>query len=104
MQNITAFKVLQLLAESIRQEIIKVLTVLEDAKNMIKQIILAAFQSGILTDAIVRATKTQADIEKMWEGSSADESIPLVQKRVKLFASQPDIIILCDETLTELRS
>lgn len=104
MQSITTYKVLQTLSEIMRMELEKISTTLNDAKILVGQIILAAIQGGLLDDAKIKAVKKQTDIEKMWNSFSVDANLSLAQKKVQMQVSRPDIIILCDELLAQIKT
>jgi len=104
MQSTIAFKVLQSLEVELRGSFGEATASLQQAEELIGQIILASVQKGLISDVQIRETITQAAIESLWRAIGADADIRFAQKRVLLVVSAFDASLLIDKVLTNLRA
>ncbi len=102
MLQIVFFKILQSLELLLRTDYNAANEKLQQASDLVSQIILAAMQAGLLTDAELKAIKTQKDTEAAWKKLDADSNISLGKKRVLLLVSSFDALLLLDELLAPL--
>jgi len=103
MQSAIAFKVLQGLESQLRSHLLEATAPLQQAEDLIKQILFAAIQKGLISDAVIRDTTTQEAIETLWRSIASDADIALAQKRVLLLVSNFDVALLIDKLLSALR-
>ena len=102
MQHIVSFKILQTLELLLRTDYNAAEAKLAQAAELVSQIIVAALQAGFLTDAELKAIKTQKDTEAAWKKLDTDSNISLGKKRVLLLVSSFDALLLFDELLATL--
>jgi hypothetical protein len=104
MQASIMFRCLQSLAEMLRQDIAQTENRLQEAKELVGQVIIAALQTGLLDGTTLKKIKTQKDLEAFWEGIAKDSNIALGQKRLLLTVSRFDVLLLCEEALAQIQS
>lgn len=98
-----AFKILQTLELLLRNDFASGDERIMQASDLISQIIVAALQSGLLTEEQIKKIKTQKETESVWKRLSDDGNISLGQKRVLLLVSQIDAHIIFDDLLIPLK-
>lgn len=99
----TAFRILQNGEEIIREELKEINSKIQQAEELLSQIILAALQAGLIVQAELNNLDTQAKIEKLWKDIGNDPNLNIAHKKVQLMISQPDITILLNQILTTLK-
>ncbi len=104
MQQTTAFKILQALEGFLRTDTTQIQQIIASAKDILTQIIIAAFQSKILNAANIKLLKAQKDIEVFWAKLGKDENIALGQKRVLLQVSKFDVFVMLGELVDSLKN
>jgi hypothetical protein len=97
------FKILQALEVQLRTYYLVGDEKLQQARELISQIIVAALQGGLLTNLDIKNIKTQKQTEAAWKKLGEDANISLGQKRVLLIVSPYDAFILFDELITTLK-
>ncbi len=102
LQLITAFKVLKETDNHLRTEFDTINSKLDEAEQIIGQVILSALQSGIIQFADLKENITHAEIETIWKKISNDMNLLLVQKKILLIVSFYDIIILTEKVIIKL--
>lgn len=102
MVNMISFKVMQRASQLMNTDIQEVDAKINEVSLLIGQIIVAAFQNGLLTTDAIKAAKTQKEKEMLWDGLSADANIAIGQKRVLLMVNRYDILILFDDMVQRL--
>lgn len=100
--NTISFKVMQRAGQLLNTDIHEVEDKLNEVSVLISQIIIAAFQAGLLTEQMVRDAQTQEDKERLWGSLSGDANIAIGQKRVLLMVNKYDALILFDELAQRL--
>lgn len=103
MQSSIAFRVLQSLESQLRSHLLEATEQLQQAEDLVRQILAAGIQKGLVSDADIRDTATQDAIETLWRSISSDADIRLAQKRVLLMLSSFDVYLLIDKLLSGLR-
>jgi len=103
MQSAIAFKVLQALESQLRSHLLEATEPLRQAEDLIKQILIAGIQKGLISDAVIHDTTTQEAVEALWRSIASDADIALAQKRVLLLVSSFDVALLIDKLLSALR-
>lgn len=103
MQQIVSFKILQTLELLLRTDNNAAEAKLAQAADLVSQIVVAALQAGFLSDAELKAIKTQKDTEAAWKKLDTDSNISLGKKRVLLLVSSFDALLLFDELLAPLK-
>lgn len=98
-----AFKILQTLELLLRNDFASGDERIMQASDLISQIIVAALQSGLLTEEQINKIKTQKETESAWKRLGDDGNISLGQKRVLLLVSQIDAHIIFDDLLIPLK-
>ena len=99
----TAFKILQNGEEIIREELKEINGKIQQAQELLSQIILAALQGGLIAQADLKNINTQAKIEKLWKDLGIDQNLNIAHKKVQLMVSLTDITILLDQIITALK-
>lgn len=99
----TAFRILQNGEEIIREELKEINIKIQQAEELLSQIILAALQAGLIIQAQLKNINTQAKIEKLWKDIGNDPNLNIAHKKVQLMVSQPDITVLLDQIITALK-
>lgn len=102
MQQIVSFKILQSLELLLRTDYGAAEAKLAQAADLVSQIIVAALQAGLLTDAEIKQIKTEKEREAAWKKLDADANISLGKKRVLLLVSSFDALLLFDDLLSPL--
>jgi hypothetical protein len=103
MVNTICFKILQAVEQFMRTDLQQATQILDAAKEIVTQIIIAGLQAGIITDVLIEQLKTQEKIESLWKLLSTDANIAIGQKRVLLQVSKYDVWFLIDELITGLK-
>jgi hypothetical protein len=93
-------KILQTLEHLLREELAAANGRLQEARDMLTQILLAAMQGGILNDAVLAKINTEADLQALWKMLAAENNIALVQKRILMMVSMYDGLLLMEELVT----
>jgi hypothetical protein len=75
----------------------KIAALLEEARQLIGQIILAALQGGIIALPELEIAATQPALDLIWKKIAADKQLILVQKKVLLNVSRIDALLLLEE-------
>ena len=102
MQQIVSFKILQSLELLLRTDYNAAEAKLAQAADLVSQIVVAALQAGLLTDAKIKQIKTEKEREAAWKKLDEDVNISLGKKRVLLLVSSFDALLLFDELLAPL--
>jgi uncharacterized protein YacL (UPF0231 family) len=102
MLSTISFKVMQRVGHLLNLDVEEVDAKLNEVSALISQVIVAAFQGGLLTEQIVRDAKTQEEKERLWVSLGADANIAIGQKRVLLQVNRFDVLIVFDELLQRL--
>lgn len=92
-------KVLQTLEHLLREELSAANGRLQEARDMLTQILLAAMQGGILNDATLANAGTEAELQAIWKLLAADKNIMLAQKRILMKVSMYDVLLLMEELI-----
>lgn len=72
---------------------------LQEARDMISQVLLAGLQGGLLTDELLDSTNTESELQKVWKLLSTDNNIALGQRRVLMTVSIYDVLLLMEELI-----
>ncbi len=102
MQQIVFFKILQSLELLLRTDYNAAEAKLAQAADLVSQIIVAAMQTGLLSDAEIKKIKTEKEREAAWKKLDEDANISLGKKRVLLLVSSFDALLLFEELLAPL--
>jgi hypothetical protein len=102
MLNTISFKVMQRAGQLLNIDLQETNARLEEVSQLIGQIIVAAFQNGMLTIDRIREARTQDRKEALWQDLSADANIAIGQKRVLLSVNRFDALLLFDELAQRL--
>ncbi|RPE08029.1 hypothetical protein EGT74_13220 [Chitinophaga lutea] len=96
-------KVLQTLEHLLRDEYAAGNVKLQEAREVMVQIMLAGLQHGILNDAILAGANTEAALQGIWKALSADSNIALAQKRVLMTVSMYDALIILEALAAQMK-
>mgnify|MGYP001287950390 CR=1 FL=1 len=102
LQLTTGFRVLKETDNHLRIELDNINAKLEEAEQIIGQVILTALQAGIISFEELKADITHTEIETMWKKISNDINLLLVQKKILLLVSYFDIIIKTEAVIIKL--
>lgn len=102
MVNMISFKIMQRASQLMSTDIQEVDAKINEVSLLIGQIIVAAFQNGLLTTEAISAATTQKQKKMLWDGLSADTNIAIGQKRVLLMVNRYDILILFNDMTQRL--
>lgn len=102
MVSMICFKVMQRASQLLNTDQQDVDAKIAEVSALIAQIIVAAFQGGLLTTEMIVNARTQKEKELLWDGLSADANIAIGQKRVLLMVNRYDVIILFDDMTQRL--
>lgn len=75
----------------------KIESLLEEARQLIGQIVLAALQGGVITMIELENSNTQAKLDVLWKKIATDKQLVLVQKKVLINVSRIDALLLLEE-------
>lgn len=92
-------KTLQSLEQLLRSDFSHCNDKLQEARDMISQILLAALQGGLVTDALLDSTNTESELQKLWKLLATDANIALGQRRVLMSVSIYDVLLLMEELI-----
>lgn len=92
-------KVLQSLEQLLRNDYAYCTDKLQEARDMISQILLAGLQGGLLTDTLLDSTNTESELQKLWKLLSTDGNLALAQRRVLMSVSIYDALLLLEELI-----
>lgn len=92
-------KILQSLEQLLRGDFSNCNHKLQEARDMISQILLAGLQGGLVTDALMDSTNTEAELQKLWKLLATDANIALGQRRVLMTVSIYDVLLLMEELI-----
>ncbi|HSC54880.1 MAG TPA: hypothetical protein VLC98_14705 [Phnomibacter sp.] len=81
----------------------KIDTLLEDARQLIGQIVLAALQGGLITQSEFETATTQPALDLLWKKIATDKQLVVVQKKVLLNVSRIDALLLLEEVRAALK-
>ncbi|MFB9057784.1 hypothetical protein ACFFU9_13640 [Mariniflexile ostreae] len=98
------FHCLSNLGDVLRHSLQTVEDLLFRASETIHQLILSAFQSKLLTDALIKKTDNIEKCTALWKSLKTNEQISLIDKKLKLDILQEDISILIDMTFSKLKN
>ena len=104
MKGTVAFRVLQSLQSMLSQEMTAIDSKLQDAEDMVQQILLSALQSGVVTLKELEDADSQNAVEAIWKVVEKDGTLLVAKKKVILSVGVYDGIILCDKVIAGLRS
>lgn len=76
---------------------------LNQAKDLVSQIVTAGIQQGLITAIDIKKYKSTADAEKYCAKMTKNENIALGEKRVLLLVSRYDCLLLFDEIINSLK-
>jgi hypothetical protein len=102
MVNTISFKVMQRAGQLLNIDLQETNAKIEEVSQLIGQIIVAAFQNGMLTNEQIRNADTQDKKEALWQSLAADTNIAVGQKRVLLMVNRFDAVILFDDVTRQL--
>jgi hypothetical protein len=96
-----SFKILKTVSDQIATDLRKDDAELQEGREMLVPILLAALQRGFIPNTADAAIKPEV-IESIWRKLSADPEIGLAVKRVSLTLSLPDIVLLLEAMIGDL--
>jgi len=99
MKTSICLKILQSLEQLLRNDYTHCTDKLQEARDMISQILLAALQGGLVTDTLLDSTNTESELQKMWKLLSTDGNLALAQRRVLMNVSIYDALLLMEELI-----
>jgi len=99
----TAFKILQNAEDIIRLDLQEINEKIQQAQDLISQILLAALQSGLILLIDLQNLKTHATIEELWKQIGNDPNFTIAHKKVKLLVSGTDVVIFIDQIISALK-
>lgn len=102
MVNMISFKVMQKASQYLGTDAQDAEARINEVSLLIGQIIVAAFQNGLLTMEMIANATTQELKTALWEGLSADPNIAIGQKRVLLMVNKYDVLIIFDDMTQRL--
>src|SRR5688500_9554179 len=103
LQHNTAFKIMQAAESLLRTDLGLKMEKLREAEDLVRQVVIAGFQEGLITPEIIAKTKKQAQLEALWTALSQDPNISLGQTRILLLVSKYDVWILLGDMLARVR-
>lgn len=103
LQHNTAFRIMQAAEALLRSDLAPKMEKIRDAQDLVRQVVIAGFQVGIITPEKIAATKKQKELEALWTELSKDANISLGQTRILLLVSKYDVWILFGDLLASLR-
>ena len=101
---IASFHILEEISHLLQDAIEEVDEKIDQARELIEQVILLAIQSKLIGDEDLKKLQHQEQIAQLWSRLSQNEQVNLIDKRLKLSITGEDIIILCDVVCSKIRS
>lgn len=97
-----AFYCLNQVGSVLKSNLEEIITLLEDARQTINNILLSMIQTGHINSNDLIKIKTIDDVEIFWLQIIQDSQIGLIDKKLKQNLLQKDITIILDEQITLL--
>lgn len=101
--RIAVYHCLSSLGECLRASLIKVDKKIEEAKDLLNNLVLSIIQSGTISNENIQKCNSIKRCELLWEKLKGDKQIGLIDKKLKLNIASQDIHILLDDIFTRLR-
>lgn len=103
LENTTAFKVLQVINEQLRNDLQQDEKSLQEGRALLSQLVLVGLQRRLLSVPVqAKRHYRQAEVEVFWRTMLADAEIGLAAQRVALQLNQHDIALLLQEMCNRL--
>jgi hypothetical protein len=103
LENTTAFKVLQVIGEQLRNDLQQDEKYLQEGRVLLSQLMLVALQRRLLSVPVqAKRHYLQAEVDVFWHTMLADAEIGLAAQRVALMLNQHDIALLLQEMCNRL--
>ncbi len=100
---IAAFHCLSILSEILQQTLEDVNNTIDEAKEMLSQLIISAIQNQLLTQNHLNQVGDLGKIEQIWNDLKQHLQISLVDKKLRLSITNNDIYILIDEIFSSIK-
>ncbi len=100
---IAAFHCLSILSEILQQALEDVNHTIDEAKEMLSQLILSAIQNQLLTQDHLNQVGDYTKIEVIWNDLKQHQQISLVDRKLRLSITNNDIYILIDEIFSSIK-
>jgi len=100
---IAAFHCLSILSEILQQTLEDVNHIIDEAREMLSQLILSALQNNLLTQNHLNQADDLDKIEQIWNDLKQHQQINLVDKKLRLSITNNDIYILIDEIFSSIK-
>ena len=101
---ISAYYVLDGMSDLLQESLSKVEFEINQATELMEQVILSAIQSGLIGDNDLKELHTQESIKKLWENLTQNQQVKLIERKLKLSVMQDDIIIICDKVCSKINA
>lgn len=100
---IAAFHCLSTLSEILQENIKSVETLLNEANEMLSQLILSAIQNQLLTQEQLEQADHISKVEIIWNNLRQNQQISLVDRKLRLTLTNNDIYLLLDEIFSTIK-
>jgi len=101
---IASYHLLDEISTLFQNALIEIELKVSQARELVEQVILSAIQLKLISDNDLKGIQTQEQIGKLWRNLSENEQVKLIERKLKLSITQEDIIILCDQVCSKIRS
>ena len=101
---ISAYHVLDGMSDLLQESLGKVEFEINQATELMEQVILSAIQSGLINDSDLKELHTQESIKELWKNLTQNEQVKLIERKLKLSVMQDDIIIICDKVCSKINA
>lgn len=101
---IAAYHILDGMSDLLQDSIAKIEIKIDQATELIEQVILSAIQSGLIDDIDLKKLHDQESIKKLWGNLTQNEQVKLIDRKLKLSVMQDDIIIICDKVCSKINA
>lgn len=103
LQYNTAFRIMQAAEALLRTDLGSKMEKLREAEDLVRQVVIAGFQEGIITQEKIMKAKKQSHLEALWAELSIDPNISLGQTRILLLISKYDVWIMLGDLLARVK-
>jgi hypothetical protein len=103
LQHNTAFRIMQAAEALLRSDLAPKMERIREAEDLVRQVVIAGFQEGIISREKIARTKKQSQLEALWNLLSRDPNISFGQTRILLLVSKYDVWILLGDLLAKVR-
>lgn len=101
---IASYHVLDEITTLMQNALIDIELIISKAQELVEQVLLSAMQSHLIDDHSLQILENHKQVSNLWNQLTQNEQVKLIERKLKLSITQDDIIILCDQVCSKMRS